>query len=44
MADLERFVVTEGREEQIAEVRRQIDAERVTYVYSYYQFVSVTGV
>ena len=31
----------DGREEQIAEVRRRIDAEGITYIY--YQFVSVTG-
>ena len=39
--DLERFVSQEGREERIAEVRRRIDAEGITYVY--YQFPSVTG-
>ena len=39
--DLDRFVAAEGREELIAEVRRRIDAEGVTYVY--YQFPSVTG-
>ncbi|HLN06744.1 MAG TPA: glutamine synthetase family protein [Acidimicrobiales bacterium] len=41
MTDLERFVAQEGREELIADVRRRIDAEGVTYIY--YQFVSVTG-
>ena len=41
MTDLERFVSQEGREELIADVRRRIDAENITYVY--YQFVSVTG-
>jgi glutamine synthetase len=41
MTDLERFVAAEGREELIADVRRRIDAEGITYVY--YQFVSVTG-
>ena len=39
--DLDRFVATAGREEQIAEVRRRIDAEGITYIY--YQFISVTG-
>ena len=39
--DLERFVEADGRDEQIAEVRRRIDAEGVTYIY--YQFISVTG-
>jgi glutamine synthetase len=41
MTDLEGFVAQEGREELIAEVRRRIDAEGITYIY--YQFVSVTG-
>ncbi|HKI17252.1 MAG TPA: glutamine synthetase family protein [Isosphaeraceae bacterium] len=41
MTDLERFVAQEGREELIAEVRRRIDAEGITYIY--YQFASVTG-
>ena len=39
--DLEQFVSATGRDEQIAEVRRRIDAEGITYVY--YQFISVTG-
>ena len=39
--DLDRFVAAEGRDALIAEVRRRIDAEGVTYIY--YQFVSVTG-
>jgi glutamine synthetase len=39
--DLETFVAQEGREDAIAEVRKRIDAEGITYVY--YQFVSVTG-
>ncbi len=39
--DLEAFVDQPGREKAIAEVRKQIDAEGVTYMY--YQFVSVTG-
>jgi glutamine synthetase len=41
MTDAERFVAEEGREELIADVRRRIDAEGITYIY--YQFVSVTG-
>ena len=39
--DLERFVSAEGRDEQIAAVRRKIEDSGVTYVY--YQFPSVTG-
>ena len=39
--DLETFVATDGRDEKVAEVRRRIDAEGITYIY--YQFVSVTG-
>ena len=39
--DLEQFVSAAGRDEQIAEVRRRIDAEGITYIY--YQFISVTG-
>ena len=39
--DLEAFVDQPGREEAIEEVRKQIDAEGVNYMY--YQFVSVTG-
>ena len=39
--DLEGFVGQEGRDAAVREVRRQIDAEGVTYIY--YQFVSVTG-
>jgi glutamine synthetase len=41
LTDLETFVDQPGREEAIAQVRKQIDAEGVTYMY--YQFVSVTG-
>jgi glutamine synthetase len=41
LSDLDAFIAQEGRDDQIAEVRRQIDAEGVTYIY--YQFVSVTG-
>ena len=41
MTDLERFAAQEGREDLIADVRRRIDAEGITYIY--YQFVSVTG-
>lgn len=39
--DLERFLAQDGRDDAIAEVRRRIDADGITYVY--YQFVSVTG-
>jgi len=39
--DLERFVDQEGRDQEIDEVRRRIDADGITYVY--FQFVSVTG-
>lgn len=39
--DIEAFIGAPGREEAIREVRRQIDAEGVEYMY--YQFVSVTG-
>jgi glutamine synthetase len=41
VSDLDIFIDQQGRDDQIAEVRRQIDAEGVTYIY--YQFVSVTG-
>ena len=39
--DLEQFVDADGRAERVAEVRRQIDAAGITYIY--YQFISVTG-
>ena len=39
--DLEAFVSAEGRDEKIAQVRKQIDDLGITYVY--YQFPSVTG-
>jgi len=39
--DIERFVEAQGREEQIAEVERRIEAEGITYLYC--QFASVTG-
>ena len=39
--DIEQMVEQSGRDAAIKEVRRQIDAEGVTYMY--YQFVSVTG-
>jgi glutamine synthetase len=39
--DLESFVSADGRDEKVAEVRRRIDAEGITYIY--YQFISVTG-
>lgn len=38
---LEQFVSQDGRDEAIADVRRQIDESGITYIY--YQFVSVTG-
>ena len=41
MSDLDQFVEAPGRAEQVADVRRRIDAEGITYIY--YQFVSVTG-
>jgi glutamine synthetase len=40
-SDLESFVTQPGREEQVAEVRRKIDAGGIGYLYL--QFVSVTG-
>lgn len=39
--DLERFLDNETRDALIADVRRRIDAEGITYIY--YQFASVTG-
>jgi glutamine synthetase len=39
--DLDHFVAAPGRDELIADVRRRIDAEGITYIY--YQFISVTG-
>jgi len=39
--DLERFVDADGREALIADVRKRIDAEGISYIY--YQFPSVTG-
>jgi glutamine synthetase len=41
VSDLDQFVEAPGRAEQVADVRRRIDAEGITYIY--YQFVSVTG-
>ena len=40
-SDLEQFVEQDGREDQVTEVRREIDAGGVEYIYL--QFVSVTG-
>jgi glutamine synthetase len=40
-SDLERFAAQDGRDELIDQVRRQIDANGITYIY--YQFVSITG-
>jgi glutamine synthetase len=39
--DLERFVEAEGRDEQVARVREEIDRLGIQYIY--YQFPSVTG-
>jgi len=39
--DLEQFVSAPGRDELVKNVREQIDAAGVTYIY--YQFISVTG-
>jgi glutamine synthetase len=39
--DLDRFVEEEGRDEQVARVREQINRDGITYIY--YQFPSVTG-
>ena len=39
--DLEGFVEAEGRDEEVARVREQIDRDGITYIY--YQFPSVTG-
>jgi glutamine synthetase len=41
VTDLDQFLAQDGREDEIARVRRLIDESDVTYVY--YQFVSVTG-
>jgi glutamine synthetase len=41
VSDLDQFVEAPGRAEQVADVRRRIDAEGITYIY--YQFISVTG-
>ncbi|HEX3329313.1 MAG TPA: hypothetical protein VHS27_05280, partial [Gaiellales bacterium] len=41
MSDLDQFVEAPGRSDLVADVRRRIDAEGITYIY--YQFVSVTG-
>ena len=39
--DLEGFLGGKGRDQAIADVRKQINALGVTYIY--YQFISVTG-
>ncbi|TVQ10696.1 MAG: glutamine synthetase, partial [Leptolyngbya sp. DLM2.Bin27] len=39
--DLERYVVAEGRDELVKQVRAKIDELGIQYIY--YQFVSVTG-
>ena len=41
MSDIEQFIEADGREAQIAEVERQIEAEGIQYLYC--QFISVTG-
>ena len=41
MTDLEAYVRADGRDEQVNEVRKQINALGIEYIY--YQFVSVTG-
>ncbi len=41
MTDLDNYLATPGREDLVKEVRRQIDATGVEYIY--YQFASVTG-
>jgi glutamine synthetase len=41
MSDLEAYVEAPGRDRLVKEVRRQIDALGITYIY--YQFISVTG-
>jgi glutamine synthetase len=41
MSDLEAHVEAPGRDKLVKEVRRQIDALGITYIY--YQFISVTG-
>ncbi len=40
-SDLDQFLAQDGREDEIARVRRLIDESDVKYIY--YQFVSVTG-
>ena len=41
MTDMENYLATPGRDDLVKEVRRQIDATGVEYIY--YQFASVTG-
>jgi glutamine synthetase len=41
VTDIEHFVGQDGRDEQVARVRQQIELEQVQYIY--YQFPSVTG-
>ena len=41
MTDMENYLETPGRDDQVKEVRRQIDAQGIEYIY--YQFASVTG-
>ncbi len=41
MTDLEQYLETAGRADQVKEVRKMIDAQGIEYIY--YQFASVTG-
>ena len=41
MTDMENYLETPGRDDQVKEVRRQIDAQGIEYIY--YQFASVTA-
>ena len=41
MTDMENYLAAKGRDDLVKEVRRQIDAQGVEYIY--YQFASVTG-
>jgi len=41
MTDLENFLETPGRSDQVKEVRKMIDAQGIEYIY--FQFASVTG-
>ena len=41
MTDMENYLAAPGRDDQVKEVRKMIDATGVEYIY--YQFASVTG-